>query len=59
MDWLVLLIVRSIANMIVVDQASRMGVRITWRDHVRVGLPVTLLTLAAAALWLVVLAWLQ
>ena len=47
-----LLIVGSIANIIVVDQAARLGVRITWREHARVGVPVTLLTLAVAAVWL-------
>ena len=47
-----LLVVGSIANIIVVDQASRLGVRITWRTHARVGVPITLLTLAGAAGWL-------
>lgn len=47
-----LLIVGSIANIIVVDQAARLGLRITWRDHARVGVPVTLATLAVAAVWL-------
>ncbi len=47
-----LFIVGSIANIIVVDQAARFDVRITWRDHARVGVPVTLLTLALAAGWL-------
>lgn len=47
-----LFIVGSIANIIVVDQADQMGIRITWRDHARVGIPVTLVTLALAALWL-------
>ncbi len=50
-----LLIVGSIANIIVVDQASRLGLSITWRDHARVGGPVTLLTLAIAAAWLALL----
>jgi Na+/H+ antiporter NhaD/arsenite permease-like protein len=48
-----LLIVGSIANIIVVDQAARQGVTITWREYARVGVPVTLLTLAVAAGWLV------
>lgn len=48
-----LLIVGSIANIIVVDQAARLGIHIGWRDHVRVGAPVTLLTLAIAAGWLI------
>jgi Na+/H+ antiporter NhaD/arsenite permease-like protein len=47
-----LLIVGSIANVIVVDQAVRAGIVIGWRDHARVGVPVTLATLAVAAAWL-------
>jgi Na+/H+ antiporter NhaD/arsenite permease-like protein len=47
-----LLIVGSIANMIVVEQADALGVRIGWRRHAAVGVPVTLATLALAALWL-------
>jgi Na+/H+ antiporter NhaD/arsenite permease-like protein len=47
-----LLLVGSIANLIVVDQAARLGVRVSWRTHARVGVPVTLLTLAIAAGWL-------
>jgi Na+/H+ antiporter NhaD/arsenite permease-like protein len=51
-----LLIVGSIANIIVIDQAARLGQRITWREHARVGIPVTLITLTIAALWLLLLA---
>jgi Na+/H+ antiporter NhaD/arsenite permease-like protein len=47
-----LFIVGSIANIIVIDQAERLGISISWRDHARVGIPVTLLTLAIAAGWL-------
>ncbi len=47
-----LLIVGSIANIIVVDQAKALGVGIGWREHARVGVPVTLATLAVAAAWL-------
>ena len=49
-----LLIVGSIANIIVVDAARRRGIRIDWHRHARVGVPVTLATLAisAAYLWL-------
>jgi Na+/H+ antiporter NhaD/arsenite permease-like protein len=47
-----LLIVGSIANIIVVEQAGALGVRIGWRRHARVGIPVTLATLVLAALWL-------
>jgi Na+/H+ antiporter NhaD/arsenite permease-like protein len=44
-----LLIVGSIANIIVVDAAARAGIPIDWRVHARVGVPVTLLTLAILA----------
>ena len=47
-----LIIVGSIANIIVVDRAARLGVAIDWRTHARVGVPITILTLAIAALWL-------
>ncbi len=49
-----LLIVGSIANIIVVDAAERRGLRIDWRQHARVGVPVTLATLviSGAYLWL-------
>jgi len=47
-----LIIIGSIANIIVIDQARQLGTRITWGEHARVGVPVTLLTLAVAALWL-------
>lgn len=47
-----LLIVGSIANIIVVDQAAQSGIRIGWRDHASVGIPVTLVTLGMAAGWL-------
>ena len=47
-----LFIVGSIANIIVIDQAERLGIRITWREHARVGVPVTLATLAIAGAWL-------
>jgi Na+/H+ antiporter NhaD/arsenite permease-like protein len=47
-----LLLVGSIANIIVVDQAQRLGIAISWREHARVGVPVTLLTLLIAAGWL-------
>ncbi|MFZ2652218.1 MAG: anion transporter [Burkholderiaceae bacterium] len=44
-----LFIVGSIANIIVVDAAARRGVQIGWRCHARVGIPVTLATLAITA----------
>jgi Na+/H+ antiporter NhaD/arsenite permease-like protein len=47
-----LLLVGSIANLIVVDQAARLGVKIGWRVHARTGVPVTVGTLVIAAGWL-------
>jgi Na+/H+ antiporter NhaD/arsenite permease-like protein len=51
-----LLLVGSIANLIVVDQAERLGVRpvgTSWfRLHLRTGVPITLATLAIASGWL-------
>jgi Na+/H+ antiporter NhaD/arsenite permease-like protein len=47
-----LLIVGSIANLIVVDAARRNGIEIDWRAHARLGIPVTIVTLAITAIWL-------
>lgn len=49
-----LFIVGSISNIIVIDAAVRRGVRIDWREHAKIGIPVTLATLAITAgyLWL-------
>jgi Na+/H+ antiporter NhaD/arsenite permease-like protein len=47
-----LFVVGSIANIIVLDQARRLGVEIGWRRHARVGVPVTVATLALAWVWL-------
>jgi Na+/H+ antiporter NhaD/arsenite permease-like protein len=51
-----LIIISSIANIIVVEQAAILGIRINWRQHARIGVPVTLVTLAIAAGWLWLLA---
>jgi Na+/H+ antiporter NhaD/arsenite permease-like protein len=42
------LVIGSIANIIVVEQSARAGFTITWRDHARLGLPITILSLAVA-----------
>jgi len=47
-----LLVVGSIANIIVLEQAGRLGVAISAKAHVPVGVPVTVLTLVLAYLWL-------
>lgn len=46
-----LFVVGSIANIIVIDAAHRHDVVIGWKDHARVGVPVTLATTAIAAVW--------
>ncbi|HEV2855023.1 MAG TPA: SLC13 family permease [Thermoanaerobaculia bacterium] len=42
-------LVGSIANLIVAEQAGRLDIRLGFREHVGVGLPVTLVSLAFAA----------
>jgi len=47
-----LLLVGSLANIIVVERARGVGVTVSFLDHARCGIPMTLLSLMAAALWL-------
>ena len=47
-----LTILGSIANLIVVEGAARHGVKISFTDYLRVGVPVTVLTLAFGIIWL-------
>jgi Na+/H+ antiporter NhaD/arsenite permease-like protein len=47
-----LTITGSVANIIVVERASAHGVHIGFREYFRVGLPLTLVTLALAIVWL-------
>jgi Na+/H+ antiporter NhaD/arsenite permease-like protein len=47
-----LTILGSVANLIVVEGARREGVTISFRDYVRVGVPVTVLTLLVGVAWL-------
>lgn len=47
-----LLLVGSIANLIVVDLARKSGIEIDWRGHARIGVPITLATLAIVWFWL-------
>jgi Na+/H+ antiporter NhaD/arsenite permease-like protein len=42
----------SIANLIVIEQAHREGIEITFVDYLKVGVPVTLITLALDVAWL-------
>jgi Na+/H+ antiporter NhaD/arsenite permease-like protein len=43
------LLVGSIANLIVVERAAALGIRIGFRDHLRLGLPLTVVSLVLAA----------
>jgi len=45
-----LIIIGSIANIIVVEAAARYGITISFREHARTGVPVTLLSLFRGAL---------
>ncbi len=47
-----LTITGSVANIIVVERAAAEGVEVGFRDYFRIGLPVTLVTLAFGAAWL-------
>jgi Na+/H+ antiporter NhaD/arsenite permease-like protein len=47
-----LLLPGSIANLIVAEQARHLGVRLGFFEHARVGVPVTLATLAVSGWWL-------
>lgn len=44
-----LLIVGSIANIIVVEYARQVGIHISWKEHARIGVPITLASLVVAA----------
>ena len=46
-----LLVIGSIANLIVIEQAKKMGVTITFREHARTGVPVTIFSLLVLAVY--------
>jgi Na+/H+ antiporter NhaD/arsenite permease-like protein len=46
------LLVGSLANLIVAERAEAAGVRISFRDHARAGVPITILSMLFAGLWL-------
>ena len=48
-----LLLIGSLANLIVVERAAQVGVRLSFRDHAIAGVPMTLASLAVALVWLV------
>lgn len=47
-----LIVIGSIANLIVFEMASSYGVRITFKEHAKVGIPVTLLSFLITILWI-------
>lgn len=46
------LLIGSLANLIVAERAATSGVRLTFRDHARAGVPITLLSMLFACVWL-------
>jgi Na+/H+ antiporter NhaD/arsenite permease-like protein len=49
-----LFLLGSIANLIVVEQASNFGIKITFKQHAAVGIPVTLISLLILVAWIFV-----
>jgi Na+/H+ antiporter NhaD/arsenite permease-like protein len=45
-------LIGSLANLIVAERAASVGVRLTFLDHARCGVPMTLLSFVFAILWL-------
>jgi Na+/H+ antiporter NhaD/arsenite permease-like protein len=54
-----LLITGSLANIITAERAAASGVRFGFLDHARAGVPMTLASLALAALWLWLTGWMR
>jgi Na+/H+ antiporter NhaD/arsenite permease-like protein len=42
----------SLTNLLIAEQAERIGMPLTYRDHARAGVPIALLSLAFGVLWL-------
>jgi Na+/H+ antiporter NhaD/arsenite permease-like protein len=53
-----LLLVGSLSNLIVVERASAYGVRLSFGDYARVGIPATLISMGFAMAWLAWTGWL-
>ena len=47
-----LFLVGSLANLIVAERAAGQGVRLSFRDHAKAGVPITLISMLIAGLWL-------
>jgi Na+/H+ antiporter NhaD/arsenite permease-like protein len=53
-----LLLVGSLSNLIVVERAAVLGVRISFADYARAGVPITLMSMVFATAWLAWTGWL-
>ena len=53
-----LLLVGSLTNLIVVERGAAFGVRVSFAEHARAGVPITLLSMAFAVFWLAWTGWL-
>jgi Na+/H+ antiporter NhaD/arsenite permease-like protein len=53
-----LLLVGSLSNIIVMERAASFGVRISFGDYARAGVPATIISLAFAMFWLTWMGWL-
>jgi Na+/H+ antiporter NhaD/arsenite permease-like protein len=52
-----LLLIGSLANIIVAERAAAFGVRLSFGEYAKVGVPVTVLSMAVAVLWLGLAGW--
>jgi Na+/H+ antiporter NhaD/arsenite permease-like protein len=53
-----LLLVGSLSNILVVERAADFGVNLSFAEHAKVGIPITLLSIAFAVFWLAWMGWL-
>jgi len=49
-----LIVIGSIANLIVIEQAANQGIKITFREHATAGVPVTLVSLIVLIIWILI-----
>jgi Na+/H+ antiporter NhaD/arsenite permease-like protein len=53
-----LLLIGSLSNLLIVERAAAFGVRISFAEYARAGVPITLLSMGFAVFWLAVTGWL-
>jgi Na+/H+ antiporter NhaD/arsenite permease-like protein len=53
-----LLLFGSFANLMVVERAATFGIRLSFAEHAKVGVPITILSIAFAVFWLAYMDWL-